>query len=174
MSAPPSEANIDGRRKTCTALSTAFSCLILLRFQSHELDSNPRQHVGVGAEFGLQRLFAESGQISVKSGVSANPRLTKPPTNGRFLTVSGAGQKLTGLVGGGASLSLTRLPPKIPDKQGINRDIAGKTTSRQGHTSPEAPIFERLPAQFPCQAEQGIKSSEQRAQFRRSGKRSPG
>jgi hypothetical protein len=35
-------------------------------------DSNPRQHDGVGAEIGLQRLFAKSGQISVKSGVSAN------------------------------------------------------------------------------------------------------
>ena len=63
-------------------------------------------------------------ESTVKSRVSANRRLAKPPTNGHFLAISGAYRKQAGLGGGGPSLQRTRLHIKFPDKQGINREFA--------------------------------------------------
>src|SRR5450432_610869 len=82
------------------ALSMAFFCLTLLRSQSHERDSNPRQHDSVGAENGLRRLSAESGGNGPTLGVSANEQAPKPPTNGAFLAVSAGNVGETRLVGG--------------------------------------------------------------------------
>ena len=63
-------------------------------------DSNLRQHDGVGAEIGLQRLSAKTRGNALKSSVSANRPTPKVPTNGHLLAVSPARTKRGGLVGG--------------------------------------------------------------------------
>lgn len=88
-------------------------------------DSNHRQHDAVGAEIGLQRLFAQSRGNDLISGVSANTPARKVPTNGHLLRVSPGDAKRGGLGGGAGRQSLTRLCRTFPVFQGINRDIAG-------------------------------------------------
>ena len=95
-----------------------------------EEDSNSRQHDGVGAEIGLQRLFAQSRGSVLKPGVSASRPTRKVPTNGCLLAVSPTHTKRGGLVGGAGSRLLTRLCAGFPVFQGINRDVAARMAIR--------------------------------------------